>query len=127
MQPQALTRVDGTVLGVRQLDYPARDRRVDEAGRELFPAMPARTVYEVDVASAFSRYDGALAANLTAVLPVVFDDTEPLPGVGEVVSLLVFPYASTKKTPKGDFFNRAAHRHVAAVPPDVPVSVTRAS
>lgn len=126
MQPQALTRVDGTVLGVRKIDLPAAPAKHDDSGRQTAAAMPARVLYEVDVASTFSRYDGTLAQNLTAVIPITYDDTEARPGAGEVVSLLVFPYSSVTKTRSG-WLRRAAHRFVAPVPAAAPATTSRAA
>ena len=126
MQPQALTRVDGTVLGVRQIDVPAKPAAHDDSGRQTSAAMPARVLFEVDVASTFSRYDGTLAQNLTAVLPITYDDVEARPAAGEVVSLLVFPYSSVTRTRSG-WIRRAAHRFVAPVPASTSASTSRAA
>lgn len=127
MQPQALTRVDGAVLGVRQIDYPARPARRDDQGRETSPASPASTVYEVDVATTYSRYDGSLVANLTSVLPVTYGADETRPTAGEVVSLLVYPYPSVTRTKSGSWLRRAAHRFVAPVPAPAASGAARAA
>lgn len=127
MQPQALTRIDGAVLGVRKIDLPAQAATRDEAtGRETREARPASTLYEVDVASTFARYDGGLHTGLTAVHVVTYADTDKRPGPGEVVSVLCFPWVSVSRTRTG-WFRRVAHRYVADVPASAAAPATRSA
>jgi hypothetical protein len=121
MQPQALTRVDGTVLGVRRVEIPAEPATAER------PARLASSYFEADVATAFCRYDGELRSGLTACLPVILDDDpKGHPGAGEVVSWLVSAYPTVRRS-GGRWVKIAAHRFVAVVPAASSGSSSRAA
>jgi hypothetical protein len=117
MTPQALTRIDGTVLAVRTENIDALPAKDDK------PARAASTYRVVDLAADHVRYDGQLRPGLTAVLTVTLgDDDLPAIGAGEHVSLLVAPYTTARPTRSG-WVRIVGHRFVALAPALAPSRV----
>lgn len=116
MQPQALTRITGTILGVRRTDVPAREATADRKASEAF------SYVEVDVLSDASGYDGQIADGLPAVIPVrdaVNGELHKL-AVSSPRSrcdIYVRPYATWAQA-KGRSFPIVAHRHVQLLATD---------
>ena len=111
MQPQALTLINGTVLGVRTV-------RIDATpATDSAPARDAAEWLEADVATDHARYDGQLVSGVTATVPVTLDkDKDPTFSAGDRVSLLVYPYATFRKYGNGPARKTVAHRFVHSLP-----------
>lgn len=108
MTPQALTRIEGTILGTRTEHIealPATDRK---------PARPAGSYKVADVASKHVRYDGQLVEGLTAVVTVILEDEQNV-GAGELVDWLVYPYPTARQF-RGQWSRVVGHRFVAPTP-----------
>ena len=110
MQPQALTLVVGTVLGVRTVKIEATP------ATETAPGRDASEWREADVATDHARYDGTLVQGVTATIPVTLNDTDPTFAAGDRVNLLVYPYATFRKYGNGPARKTVAHRFVHALP-----------
>lgn len=114
MTPQALTRLDGAVLGVRVETIDALPATEDK------PARFAASYRVADVASTHVRYDGEVRPGLTAVVTVVLGDDDkgagnlPELAAGEAVSWLVYPYPTARKNRSG-WTRIVGHRFVSAL------------
>jgi hypothetical protein len=111
MTPQALTRIEGTVLAIRTETIEALP------ATETQQARPASSYRVADVASKHVRYNDQLVQGLTAVTTVVLgdDDLADTDYAGQSIDALVSPYSTARRV-RGQWMRIVQHRFVAHTP-----------
>src|SRR3954470_19702563 len=112
MQPQALIRVTGAVVGTRTVEYPAVE--ASEAG----PGRPGGSYVEAFIGTPFAAVAADRVEGMTAMLTIRGDSDSPVAqlGKGEQLDVLCTSYVAWTRA-RGRSFPVVVFRRVAPVEP----------